>query len=242
MAIFPTIMVPFFAVLHLVAVLQSRHGCDDRARRYAIPSHDPALTPNGSQAQGRVMTRRVYGGRVAVVTGAGRGIGRAVAERLSADGATVVVNYARSQDAAQALVAAIHDRGGRAAAVKADVGRVDQVRLLFAEVDQVQHQLHPVGLLRGDHAEPALVGAVGGAGLDLQAHNLGVEPLGLVLVVDDDAGQTDAHRPALPWSSGQLAIPGDAGLPHSGGPWLAAAHPPSRPALLTSAPPRNSCK
>jgi hypothetical protein len=45
LAIFPTIMVPFFAVLHLVAVLQSRHDWDDRVRRYAIPSHDQAPTP-----------------------------------------------------------------------------------------------------------------------------------------------------------------------------------------------------
>jgi hypothetical protein len=45
LAIFPTIMVPFFAVLHLVAVLQSRHDWDDRVRRYAIPSRDLAPTP-----------------------------------------------------------------------------------------------------------------------------------------------------------------------------------------------------
>jgi hypothetical protein len=44
-AIFPVIMVPFFAVLHLVAVLQSRDGWDDRARRYAIASHDLVPTP-----------------------------------------------------------------------------------------------------------------------------------------------------------------------------------------------------
>jgi hypothetical protein len=45
LAIFPTIMVPFFAVLHLLAVLQSRHHWDDRVRRYAIPSRDLAPTP-----------------------------------------------------------------------------------------------------------------------------------------------------------------------------------------------------
>jgi hypothetical protein len=45
LAIYPTIMVPFFAVLHLVAVLQSRHDWDDRARRYAIPSQELAPAP-----------------------------------------------------------------------------------------------------------------------------------------------------------------------------------------------------
>jgi hypothetical protein len=45
LAIFPTIMVPFFTVLHLVAVLQSRHHWDDRVRRYAIPGRDLAPTP-----------------------------------------------------------------------------------------------------------------------------------------------------------------------------------------------------
>ena len=45
LAIFPTIMVPFFTVLHLVAVLQSRHNWEDRVRRYAIPSRDLAPTP-----------------------------------------------------------------------------------------------------------------------------------------------------------------------------------------------------
>ena len=45
LAIFPTVMVPFFAVLHLVAVLQSRHDWDDRVRHYAIRSQDQAPTP-----------------------------------------------------------------------------------------------------------------------------------------------------------------------------------------------------
>jgi hypothetical protein len=45
LAIFPTLMIPFFAVLHLVAVLQSRHSWDDRVRHYAIRSQDQAPTP-----------------------------------------------------------------------------------------------------------------------------------------------------------------------------------------------------
>jgi hypothetical protein len=45
LVIFPTLMIPFFAVLHLVAVLQSRHDWDDRVRHYAIKSQDQAPTP-----------------------------------------------------------------------------------------------------------------------------------------------------------------------------------------------------
>jgi 3-oxoacyl-[acyl-carrier protein] reductase len=76
-------------------------------------------------------------GRVAIVTGASRGIGRAIAERLAEDGAAVVVNYARSQDAAATVVESIAKRGGRAAAVRADVGRPDEVRRLFRESERL---------------------------------------------------------------------------------------------------------
>ena len=60
-------------------------------------------------------------GKVAVVTGASRGIGRAIAETLAAEGATVVVNYQSNAAAAEAVVAGIHARGGQALAVAADV-------------------------------------------------------------------------------------------------------------------------
>jgi 3-oxoacyl-[acyl-carrier protein] reductase len=72
-------------------------------------------------------------GKVAIVTGASRGIGRAIAERLARDGATVVVNYARSRDEADAVVAAIMAAGGRALAIAADVARVSEVQRLFRE-------------------------------------------------------------------------------------------------------------
>ena len=61
--------------------------------------------------------------RIALVTGASRGIGRAVALELAAAGAEVVVNYARSPEAAAQVVATIEDRGGRAYALQADVSR-----------------------------------------------------------------------------------------------------------------------
>jgi 3-oxoacyl-[acyl-carrier protein] reductase len=72
-------------------------------------------------------------GKVALITGASRGIGRAIAERLSRDGAAVVVNYARNADAARTVVAEIEAAGGKAFAVQADVGRVAEVVRLFDE-------------------------------------------------------------------------------------------------------------
>jgi 3-oxoacyl-[acyl-carrier protein] reductase len=72
-------------------------------------------------------------GKVALVTGASRVIGRAIALRLGRDGAAVVVNYAGSQQAAQESVAAIEAAGGRAVAVQADVGNCADVERLFDE-------------------------------------------------------------------------------------------------------------
>ena len=80
------------------------------------------------------MIRADLAHRVAVVTGGGRGIGAAVCRRLAANGATVVVNFARSDAAAQALVAEIVAAGGRAEAAKADVSREEEVAALFAGV------------------------------------------------------------------------------------------------------------
>ncbi len=69
--------------------------------------------------------------QVAVVTGASRGIGRATAIALAAEGAHVVVNYARSSEAADAVVATITGDGGSAIALQADVSQADQVDALI---------------------------------------------------------------------------------------------------------------
>jgi len=71
-------------------------------------------------------------GKVALVTGASRGIGRAIAVRLGRDGASVVVNYAGNHEAARETVAAIEAAGGPAVAVQGDVGKVSDIERIFA--------------------------------------------------------------------------------------------------------------
>ena len=68
-----------------------------------------------------------FRGKSALVTGSSRGIGRAIAERLAADGAAVVINYARNKQPAQATVNKILERGGKAVAIGADISKPAEV-------------------------------------------------------------------------------------------------------------------
>ncbi|HEV2502739.1 MAG TPA: SDR family oxidoreductase [Mesorhizobium sp.] len=74
--------------------------------------------------------------RVAIVTGASRGIGGAMAQQLAQDGFAVVVNYARGRNEAEQVVAAIEAQGGRAVAVQADIGETSGVATLFDAAEQ----------------------------------------------------------------------------------------------------------
>ncbi len=67
-------------------------------------------------------------GKIAIVTGASNGIGRAIAERLAEDGTSVVVNYILSEEKAQQVVLGIQAKGGKAVAVQADMGQVAEAR------------------------------------------------------------------------------------------------------------------
>jgi 3-oxoacyl-[acyl-carrier protein] reductase len=76
--------------------------------------------------------RKPLDGRVALVTGASRGIGAACAKRLAEAGAAVIVNYHRNEEAARRVVEGIKAAGGRAAAVRADVTRHDEVEAMVS--------------------------------------------------------------------------------------------------------------
>jgi 3-oxoacyl-[acyl-carrier protein] reductase len=72
-------------------------------------------------------------GKVAIVTGASKGIGAAIAKALGAAGASVVVNYASSKEGADRVVAEINGNGGKALAVQGDVSKAADVKRLFSE-------------------------------------------------------------------------------------------------------------
>jgi 3-oxoacyl-[acyl-carrier protein] reductase len=72
-------------------------------------------------------------GKVAIVTGASKGIGAGIAKQLAAEGAAVVINYASSKDRADRVVAEIEGDGGRALAVRANMAKKAEIESLFAE-------------------------------------------------------------------------------------------------------------
>ena len=83
-------------------------------------------------------------GRVALVTGASRGLGRAIAIRLAGSGHRVVINFARSADAAAEVIAQINESGGEAISIGADVSDGEQVGAMF---DQIKEEIGAVAVL-----------------------------------------------------------------------------------------------
>src|SRR5881394_3380735 len=80
-------------------------------------------------------------GKVAVVTGASKGIGASIARHLAAEGAAVVVNYASSKSGADKVVGDITSAGGKAVAVQGDLAKKADVQRLFSETKKAFGQL-----------------------------------------------------------------------------------------------------
>ena len=88
-------------------------------------------------------------GKVAIVTGASKGIGAAIAGQLAEVGAAVVVNYASSKEGAERVVADVTRKGGKAIAVQADVSKKSDIQRLFAETKKAFGRLIQSSARRG---------------------------------------------------------------------------------------------
>jgi 3-oxoacyl-[acyl-carrier protein] reductase len=82
------------------------------------------------------MSTKKLAGKVAVVTGASKGIGASIAKQLAAEGASVVVNYSASKEGADRVVSEVTAAGGKALAVKANLAKKADIDLLFAETKE----------------------------------------------------------------------------------------------------------
>src|SRR5689334_25063494 len=91
---------------------------------------------NETKTRGTEMKNGKLNGKVAVVTGASKGIGAGIAKQLAAEGAAVVVNYASSKESADQVVNEITGRGGKAIAVQGDVAKTEDIGHLFAEANK----------------------------------------------------------------------------------------------------------
>jgi NAD(P)-dependent dehydrogenase (short-subunit alcohol dehydrogenase family) len=82
------------------------------------------------------MTNQMLKGKVAIVTGASRNLGRAISETLGAGGATVAIHYhsAKAKEEAEVAAMAVKAAGGAACVIQADLGSVKEVERIFAEV------------------------------------------------------------------------------------------------------------
>lgn len=127
----------------------------------------------------------VLAGKLALVTGGSRGIGRAIVERLASDGAAVVFSFVRNQMAADEVVAAVETAGGKALAVRADLGHLADVRRLF---DQAERHLGGLDILV-DNASVAVTASIAEATEQDYDRVMAVNAKGTFFAIQQAAGR-----------------------------------------------------
>jgi 3-oxoacyl-[acyl-carrier protein] reductase len=149
------------------------------------------------------MTDKPLGGKVALITGAGRGIGREIALRLAHDGAMIIAHYANSKAGAEALVAEIEAMGGAAVAYQADIASRAAVRALFAQIDANPGRLDIVVNNSGVSA--------GGALADLKDEDVeaifGINMLGPLYIASEAASRLSDNGRIINFSSSVAKYP-----------------------------------
>ena len=132
-----------------------------------------------------LVTSTRLAGKVAVVTGASKGIGAAIAKHLGAAGAKVVVNYASDRSGAERVVAAITAAGSQAVAVQANVANEADIARLFAEAVSA---FGPVDILV-NNAGIYLVAPLGAITADHFHRQFDLNVLGLILTTQEDSSE-----------------------------------------------------
>src|SRR4030095_10897895 len=112
----------------------TRHTCRRRTERRGLSSWFTASLVQ--KMKGTQMKNGKLNGKVAVVTGASKGIGAGIAKQFAAEGASVVVNYASAKHDADRVVDEISKRGGKAVAIQGSVANKSEVERLLAEAEK----------------------------------------------------------------------------------------------------------